>query len=405
MTPTKRLLLAILLAAITIGIATAIYFVFFRVPLIPPPAPGEAPAPVTGLPAAAPGTPGAPGETPPVPPSTLPLIPDVASGGPTKTTLLTEGPITGAILSADGKTVSYYNRDDGKFYRVGPDGSANKLSAKQFFDVQNVTWSPDANRAILEYPDGANIVFNFDSEIQTTLPKHWEDFDFSPTGSEIVAKSIGLNPNNRWLITSAPDGSRATSIAPLGENEKKVTASWSPSGEALAFSATGSAQGLDASEVLLIGKNNENFKSLIVEGRDFRPLWSPDGERILYSAYNEGTGFRPLLWIVDGRGDAIGANRRSLGLGTWADKCAYADAVNVYCAVPTEIPEGYGLQPRLRDQLNDQVFRVNVATGTKTLIGAPVEGAAMLNLQVATDGSVLYYTDARTNELRMMRLR
>lgn len=405
MSPAKRLLLAMLLVVITIGIAFGIYFVFFRTPLTAPPSPGDVSEPLTGLPTSGTGTPTTPGGAGALPPSALPLVPDVASGGLTKTSLVNDGPITGAILGADGKTVSFYNRTDGKFYRVGADGSSSKLSNKQFFDVQAVTWSPDANRAILEYPDGANIVFNFDSETQTTLPKHWEDFDFSPTGTEIVAKSMGINPNNRWLVTAAADGSRAETIAPLGENEQKVTTAWSPGGEVLAFSATGSSQGLDTSEVLLIGKNNENFKSLIVEGRDFRPLWSPDGERVLYSAYNESSGLRPVLWIVNGRGDAVGANRRSLGLATWADKCTYLDAVNVYCAVPTEIPEGYGLQPRLRDGLKDQVFRVNVATGTKTLIGAPVEGTAMTNLQVATDGSALYYTDARTNELRVMKLR
>lgn len=357
---------------------------------------------MTGLPTALPGAPGAP---PTVPPATLPVAPKIAQGGPTETTQLTAHAVKGTVLSSDGRTLAYWNETDGKFYRIGPDGTITKLSDRRFFNVDTVTWAPGARRAVLEYPDGANVMYDFERDRQVTLPRHWEDFDFSPSGDELVSKSIGVNPNNRWLVISSADGSAAKTIEPLGENADKVTVAWSPNDQVIAFAATGQAQGFDTSEIYLVGKNGENFKSLIVEGRDFRPQWSSDGRRVLYSVYNSQNGYRPTLWITDAQGESIGANRRSIGLNTWADKCTFTDATTAYCAVPTSLQEGIGFQPTLARDIPDQIFRVNIETGTKTLVGSPLEGASVSNPSVSADGRYLFYTDARTGVLREMQLR
>ncbi|MBI4133687.1 hypothetical protein HY478_03665 [Candidatus Uhrbacteria bacterium] len=402
--PPKRILLALGLIVIAVGAAIGIYFVFFRAPAVPPvgPAAPEGTSPITGLPTAAPGAiPTVPGGVP----GTLPLAPRIAQGGPTETTELTEHVVRGAELSGDGQSVAFYDESDSRFYRVSPDGVITKLSDKRFFGVENVTWASEAARAILEYPDGANVMFDFTTGEQVTLPKHWEDFDFSPSGDQIIGKSIGLNTENRWLVVANADGSQAQAIEALGENEDKVTVAWSPNDQVVAFSATGRPQGFDSSEIYLIGKNHENFKSLIVEGRDFRPLWSTDGERLVYSVYNSENGYRPTLWITDAEGDSIGANRRSIGLNTWADKCTFGDARTVYCAVPESLEEGIGLQPSLAGNVPDQVYRIDIETGARNLIGAPLEGASMSRLMLSEDGRYLFYTDTRTGILRQMQLR
>ena len=64
-------------------------------------------------------------------------------------------------LASDGVNVIYYNRATGKFYKVFPDGRTVPVSEEVFYQVQNVSWSPDKNKAVLEYPDGANIVYDF----------------------------------------------------------------------------------------------------------------------------------------------------------------------------------------------------------------------------------------------------
>lgn len=400
----NRILTAAALIVIALGIAFAIYWVFFRTPIIPPPTREALPtAPTTGLPLVAPGAPAVPGA--PIAPGALPPSSKIAQGGPTITTQLTETSVKAATLGRDGKSLAYYNETDSKFYRVGSDGKPAPLSDKQFFNLEKINWAPGARSAVLEYPDGANILYDFEKNQQVTLPKHWEGFAFAPSGNEIVAKSVGLDPANRWLVIANADGSAARAIEPLGENEDRVISSWSPNDQVIAFGLTGQSRGFDTSEVYLVGKNQENFKSLMVEGRDFRPTWTPDGSRILYSVYNSGNNFNPMLWITDGQGDAIGGNRYSIGLATWADKCTFSDAVTAYCAVPRELPEGAGLQPALAREVPDLVYRVDVVQGTKTFIGAPAEGASVTQPQLSADGRFLFFVDGRTGLLRQMQLR
>lgn len=405
MSPQKRLLLAIVFVLVAIGLAVGIYFVFFRsvvVPTFTKPTPSG--APVSGLPSSITGAPETPAGAPGAP-GTLPTIPTIAQGGATQTTAITDHQAIGVTAIAGGSSVAYYDPADSRFYKVNADGSVSKISNQQFFDVQHVTWAAGAQKAVLEYPDGSNIFYDFNKNAQVSLPKQWDSFDFSKDGSQIAAKSIGTDPNNRWLITANPDGSNARAIEPLGENADKVTVSWSPTREAIAFSATGDTQGLDAVSMLVIGQNHENFKALNVDGRDFRPQWTPDGTQLLYSVYSSNNAYKPTLWLSGARGDEIGADRQKIGLDTWADKCTFSDAHTVYCAVPTDLPDNYGLQPTLADTIPDQVYRVDLSTGNKTLIGAPAENSSMKQLVVSGDGSKLFYTEAQSGVLREMRLK
>lgn len=400
--PIKRLLAAAGLILVAIGLAIGIYFIFFRSDVAPPTT--TPPVVITngGLPTVPTGP---PTNIPTVPPSTLPVAPTIAQGGPTSTTQITNEPVLAATLTSDGKTMAYYNRTDNRFYRLGADGTVSKITDKQFFDVQNITWAPGANRAILEYPDNSNILYDFNQDKQVTLPKHWEDFSFSPDGEKIATKSLGIDSSNRWLVTSNADGSEAKALEPLGDNADKVILSWSPTNETVAFSKTGDAQGFDTSEIFLIGQNHENLKSLIVEGRDFRPLWTNSGDSLLYSVYSSSNNYLPTLWISDAHGDSIGDNRHSVGLNTWADKCSAASATVVYCAVPTSLPEGAGFAPKVAQSIPDQIFRVDTQSGTKTLIGSPAEGASISQLSVSSDEKYLYYTDAQSGLLRKMQLK
>jgi len=104
---------------------------------------------------------------------------ETAAGGLTKVKRLSDSAALGASPDPSGRGVRYYNENDGKFYRIGRNGKIVPLSDKTFHSVRKIVWSPNADKAILEYPDGANIVYDFAADKQITLPKHWKDFDFS----------------------------------------------------------------------------------------------------------------------------------------------------------------------------------------------------------------------------------
>ncbi len=262
-------------------------------------------------------------------------------------------------------SMRYHNAADGKFYRIQSDGSIKALSDQTFYNVKKVTWGKTKDIAVLEYPDDSKIVYNFETQKQVTLPKHWEEFSFSNDSEEIAAKSIGLSPENRWLVTVKNDGTGTKTVEPMGNNSDKVTIDWSPSRQVVAFSQTGQPLGSERREVLMVGLNGENFKSTIVEGVGFEPQWSPTGKKLLYSVYSSRSDYKPELWVVNSYGDEIGSNRQTLKLNTWAHKCSFSDDNYLYCAVPKNLPSGAGMAPTLANGVYDDLFRIDLNTGSK----------------------------------------
>ena len=336
--------------------------------------------------------------------STKKLIPNnIARGGLTKTDELNKSRSSAVVLSSDGKRIQYYNNDDGKFYYINSKGEATPLSDKVFHNVQKTTWSSNRNEAILEYPDGSNIVYNFDTGKQVTLPKHWEDFDFSSNGNKIAMKSIGLDSNNRYLAIANSDGSMAKVIDKIGNNADKVYPSWSPNDQVVALFT----EGIDFNrqEVFFIGQNNENFKSTVIEGRGFQPKWSPSGEKLLYSVYSSNNDMKPSLWLVNSQGEKIGSERKSLRIETWADKCAFHGAGEVYCAVPNELEEGAGLFPELAKNTIDKLYKIDIKTGAKKIVAIPEKDYNISNIIITDDGKFLYFTDEKTSRIHKINLK
>lgn len=402
----RRILLIIGFVLVVVGIGFGLYFTFFRAT----PGPSvEEPGTVTegprgGLEPADVGAPTGTPVSPTQPPVIRPGVAEVADGGLTQVRAVAPTTTIGASLSSSG-ALSYYDRSSGRFYRLLPDGTPSELSSRQFTNVSAVTFAPSGTSAILEYPDGANIYYDFASGRQATLPSHWEEFEFSDDGSDIAAKSIGTDESNRFLVVSNPDGSGARAVQELGANADKVTVAFSPTGQSVALAETGKMLGPTTREVHFVGQNHENLRSMTVEGLNFVPQWAPDGKQLLYSTSSAGNDYKPTLWIVDAYGDDIGRNRRSLAVSTWADKCTFADTATLYCAVPTDLQRGAGLQPSLSDTVPDEIYRIDLDSGLQTRIAIPEGQHTVDTLMLTPDGSKLYFTDKGTGLLNEIRLR
>lgn len=330
-------------------------------------------------------------------------IDKVAKGGLTKTSKLNDAPSLGANLNTNGSDLNYYNRNDGIFYKIDKNGNNIPLSDKVFHNVSKVTWAKNINKAILEYPDGANIIYNFDTKKQITLPNHWKDFDFSPNGDKIISKSMALDPDNRYLTISSDTGAQTQALEHLGDKDATVIPSWSPNNKIVAMFTE--SRGIDRQEVYFVGLNHENFKSTIVEGRGFDPKWSEKGDQLLYSVYSGDNDLKPGLWIVNAEGDTIGSGRKNLNINTWANKCAFSGNTSIYCAVPENLQEGAGLFPELGKSTTDRLYKIDTRTGLKKLIAIPDGKYTMSNLIVSENDYRLYFTDERTGILHKIELK
>jgi len=325
-----------------------------------------------------------------------------ATGGLTKTTVLNQTPSLDPVLNSSGQ-VQFYDKNDGKFYKINSDGTKTTLSDKIFHSVQNVTWAPNTSKAVLEYPDGTKILYDFTTQKQVTLPAHWKDFSFSPDSNQIISKSIGVDEENRWLVVANDDGSKATALEEIGTKDSTVFPSWSPNNQVVALYTEG--LDLNRQNVYFVGLNGENFKSTIVEGRGLQYQWSTSGDKILYSVYNTNTNMNPKLWIVDANSDTIGQDRGSIGLSTWASKCTFASNSEVYCAVPDQLPQGAGLYPELADQTKDSLYKIDLTTGSQKLIAVPDGSYNISQIMVPDSQDYLYFTDKFSGSIYKVNLK
>lgn len=343
-----------------------------------------------------------PGE---VPAPVSPQFPDaspIADGGETLITQLTSSRVLGPTATS-GNQVRFYDPGDGRFYQSDTEGRLTQIADGVFPGADQVIFSPNSNKAILEFPDGSNLLYDLNQNRQITIPRHWQDFAFTSDSNQIAAKAIFDN-NNSQLVAMDTDGTRARVIANMGSNADKVSVAWNANSQFVALSRTGPAQaGLGRNAFLLINDQGEAPGSIIVDGTNFSHKWTPAGTHIVYSTSDPANRDRPSLWYVKASGQEIGNERRNLGVATWIEKCTFEDDTFLLCAVPREIPDFEGFHPSFNRSIDD-LYRINVTTGRRTLLANPVTNVRMNSLSVSPDRSELFFTD-QTGRLNSIRLR
>lgn len=312
---------------------------------------------------------------------------------------ITESSVKGAALASNGTDIVYYNRKDGKFYKIGEDGEETLLSEKTFYDIQNVIWSNNKDQAILEYPDGANVVYNFIKEKQTTVPKNWEEFGFSVDNKKIVTKSFSSYSAESNLVIADVSTGQTKIIENLGSNADSFQISCSPDNQVVAFFSE--TVDLDHQEIYFVGQYGENFKSIIVDGIGFKGKWSPDSNKILFSVYSSLSNYEPVLWITDKDG-----NQRMLPIKTWVEKCAFYDNKIVYCGVPQEFGEMAGMFPNASSKFNDDIYMIDITKNyaEKIQIDEKFDSYNVKEILISKNQDMLYFTNGRTGRLYKIEL-
>lgn len=328
---------------------------------------------------------------------------EVAHGGLTK--VIDVGTVPVQNFSSGAAGTFYYDSAASQFFRLDGD-KAVALSDKKFFNVQNVTWTRAQDKAILEYPDGSNIVYDFKADKQITLPKELTDFSFDSSGENIAAKWIGTKRDENWLMTGNADGSGFRIIEPLGDRAHNVEVAHSPNNQVIAL--VRDPVDADSQEILPIGALGENFKSFTVDGLKFESRWAPTGNSLLYNVTTANNNYEPSLWLTSGTTQTLGASHTDLKLNTWASKCTFGSSGDtIYCAEPTSLPRGVGLYPELANGIPDAFYRIDLRSGQKIPLAFPVGSQAAYSaasLHLSPDESLLYFVDSVTQKVHALRL-
>ncbi|MBT6301449.1 MAG: hypothetical protein HOJ15_03425 [Candidatus Jacksonbacteria bacterium] len=333
-------------------------------------------------------------------------VSDVALGGLTKITpIIPQNSYQPPAIV--GNSVRYYDATQQRFIERQSDGSTQRLSEDRFPSAEKVVWSKNGDKAVLEFPDGFNIIYDFKTKQQVTLPKEAEGFSFSPNSQQLAYKMQTNDFWQNWLRISSTDGERVVQTEHLGDNGKLVQVDWSPSNQVVAMYTKGET--LDTQKIYPLGQHQENLPSLRVAGRGFESEWDNTGDRLLYSVRNESTDHNPRLWITEARSDTMGENNIPLNIQTWAHKCTFTpNDERVICAVPKELPLGAGLFPELAADVEEDFYSIDIFTGQSTFLATPAAippGFKATDLTLSEDGALLVFRDESRGGIYEMRLR
>lgn len=328
---------------------------------------------------------------------------DVARGGLTKVVDYGDKKIKGFAAGTGG--AQFYDPESGLFLKL-VNGEFTPLTEKKFFNVDSVTWSRSLDKAVIEYPDGKNIIYDFAAQKQITLPEELSEFSFDAAGQSIGAKWESSDRDENWLMVGDTKGGNFQLIEPLGDNADDVQVSYSPDSRVVGLFRD--ADSATTQVVLPLGTRGETFKQFQVEGLNFESSWSPAGNALLYSVADPQDNFKPRLWLTEGDTQTLGSNKTDLTLSTWPWKCAFnKQGSSVYCAEPSQVPNGSGLYPELAQGRPDVFYRIDINTGQKIPLALPVGAQAAYSaasVYLSDDESTLYFVDGVTQRLHSIRL-
>jgi len=329
-------------------------------------------------------------------PDIQPLPPSpVALGGSTDVNIAVSRNADFAVPTSDNQVI-YYDRDTERVYKISEyNKEPQAIATQRFPKASKFVWSPKKDEAIISFPDGSKIMYDFDKQKQYTLPKQWDSFDFSSAGNQVIFRNIESNSDYNWLSVANPDGTGATLVEHMGKNADKVQPAWSPQNNIVAFYHK--YVSAEREEIIFVGLHGENYASLTIDGQGFKGKWSPSGLYMLYEAYSAATSYKPNIYVVAGTGsDNVQGQQVDLGVNTWIDKCLFATDTKVYCAVPKELPVGSAISPSIADTSDDVFYEINLVTGRISPLASLVGSFNVKDPFLSADKKKLYFRDSFT---------
>ena len=232
-------------------------------------------------------------------------------------------------------------KNPGQLFAMAPDGSGVTQLTQGAQSYSSVSISPDGTRmAYVRFdqaggseggpgPEGiyvANSDGTDPSEVfrSTETPQSIQETQWSPDGESLgfILRSIpsGTSSESDWTYQLWVMGADGSDPHPVSD-ERATSFSWSPDGDRFAVTIESVAGNRFVDDIFVLGLDGSNMGRLTSQGASRNPIWSPDGQRIVFA---EGWGPgrpRAMVMRADGvRGRAAGHRirrlDRALGMGS-----------------------------------------------------------------------------------------
>ncbi|MBU1292228.1 hypothetical protein KKH07_01955 [Patescibacteria group bacterium] len=268
-----------------------------------------------------------------------------------------------AIMSPtiDGRKVKYYSIDNGNVFESNLDGSElTRISSVVLTNLIKALWSSNRDKVIAIFDENGQAkkyLYDYNTKISTLLSGDIRWVTWSPQQDKIAYQYYNSRTEDNNISVAQPDGSDWTSI--FQTRMKDLIVEW-PSSSKIAIRTKPS--GLAQSIVYTINLTDNNFQKIINETYGLTVLWSPLGNKILYSE-TDNKGKNLKLKISDLENQIV----NELTIVTLPEKCTWSqDNRTVFCAVPKNIsnlavlPDDYY---KKKISFNDDFWRINIDTG------------------------------------------
>lgn len=390
-TRTKYIIYTIL-GVVVLGVVGVMLYRFLAP--VAPQLPVEQPG-VTGRPVGAPGTtPG--GGTPPTtgqnPPENIPPPEEQ------KLVQLTDFAVIGPSLDKEEKKILFYKKDGGDLFAVGfRGGEQEKVAHVTIVGLIEALWSRARDRAAVFYlgDESRKAFIHLGTTSIAVLPQDIASFSWSPDGRSLayLLQKDGLV--NLTIADASGKNPKTVFTTPIADAQ----ISWiSPDKIAFQTAASGLAEGF----IFTFSRSAGAFTRILGPVFGLDTLWSPDGARILASQTRRG-GKNLTTALYDP------AKKKVLRLesSTLIEKCSWAGAKELFCAVPRAIPAETILPDEyLSGEFNssDRIIRIEAETGEATTIID--EGNFDMSDLIATkDKNFLFFVNRKDGTLWSVRLK
>lgn len=303
--------------------------------------------------------------------------------------------IIAPTLSADGKSLMYVLRENGRVFASDLGGDNEKrlttLTVLQAFDG---LWSPKKDRVVLSYYENGAIK-NFLNGVATGttsrfLPPEATSFDWAPDGLAIAYLSRRNGEASLIIADAGARNPRAVYTTPIPD----FTVRWILRNTILLISRP---SGLAPSVVALFDTGGRQ-SDLLLSGLNGAVLAaSPDGNTLLLSQ-SSSAGDAENLSLYDIRK----SKTTPLSVATIAEKCVFSgDGKKIYCGAPKGAIASPSPDEWYKgvDSFSDRIVEIDTATGKmKTLMESEADVDVVSPL-VSKDGKYLFFRDKKTSTL------
>lgn len=273
--------------------------------------------------------------------------------------IISQEAILGPVI--DGQKIKYYSAKNGNVFESNFDGSEIiKISSNTLTNLSKVIWSSDKNKVISIIEQDNQLkkyLYNYQTGTATLLDENIQWVAWSPGQDRIAYQYYNPQTDDNNISTANPDGSQWTTI--LSTRMKNLIVEW-PSKNQVSIRTKPS--GLAQSVVYTINLKNNDFNKIINETYGLTVLWSPLGDKLLFSETDK-NGQNLKLKIADLGKQTI----KELDFITLPEKCVWSqDNRTIFCAVPEKKIRSSAVLPddyyKKSIYFSDTIWRINLDT-------------------------------------------